>query len=114
LLLLGATVTPFTTSLLAGYIGSDGQKVAAVAYMGNFFMIAIFFNLLWRYASIGRRLLGSDISEDEVAAINRAYNLGPPVYLACLVIAYFSVPVALGLTIALVIFYALPLGANAR
>ena len=114
LLLVGATVVPFTTSLLAEYIGHREQRVAAMVYMGNFFVIAIFFNLLWRYAAHGHRLLAQDVSEDEVHSINRAYTLGPPVYLLCFAIAYFSVPLALGMTIALVIFYALPLGANAR
>jgi len=114
LLLLGATIVPFTTSLLAEYIGHSEQRVAAMVYMGNFFVIAIFFNLLWRYAAQGHRLLAYDVSEDEVRSINRADTLGPPVYLLCFAIAYFSVPLALGMTIALVIFYALPLGANAR
>ena len=114
LLLLGATVVPFITSLLAEYIGHGEQKVAAMIYMGNFFLIAIFFNLLWRYAAHGRRLLSYDVSEEEVRSINRAYTLGPPIYLLCFVIAYFSVPLALGMTMALVIFYALPLGVNAR
>lgn len=114
LLLLGATVVPFTTSLLAEYIGHSEQRVAAMVYMGNFFVIAIFFNLLWRYAAHGYRLLAPYVSEDEVRSINRAYTLGPPVYLLCFAIAYFSVPLALGMTIALVIFYAFPLGANAR
>ena len=114
LLLLGATIVPFTTSLLAEYIGHSEQRVAAMVYMGNFFVIAIFFNLLWRYAAQGHRLLAYNVSEDEVRSINRAYTLGPPVYLLCFAIAYFSVPLALGMTIALVIFYALPLGANAR
>ena len=114
LLLLGATIVPFTTSLLAEYIGHSEQRVAAMVYMGNFFVIAIFFNLLWRYAAQGHRLLAYNVSEDEVRSINRAYTLGPPVYLLCFAIAYFSVPLALGVTIALVIFYALPLGANAR
>ena len=114
LLLLGATVVPFTTSLLAEYIGHSGQRVAAMVYMGNFFIIAVFFNLLWRYAAHGRRLLAHDVSEDEVRSINRSYTLGPPVYLLCFVIAYFSVPIAVGMTMALVIFYALPLGVNAR
>jgi len=114
LLLLGSTVVPFTTSLLAEYIGHSEQRVAAMVYMGNFFVIAIFFNLLWRYAAHDHRLLAPGVSEDEVHSINRAYTLGPPVYLLCFAIAYFSVPLALGMTIALVIFYALPLGANAR
>jgi TMEM175 potassium channel family protein len=114
LLLLGATIVPFTTSLLAEYIGRSEQRVAAMIYMGNFFVIAIFFNLLWRYAAQGQRLLAYNVSEDEVRSINRAYTLGPPVYLLCFAIAYFSVPLALGMTIALVIFYALPLGSNAR
>jgi uncharacterized membrane protein len=114
LLLLGATVVPFTTSLLAEYIGHSEERVAALVYMGNFFVIAVFFNLLWRYAAHGHRLLAHDVLEDEVLAINRAYALGPPVYLLCFAIAYFSVSLALGMTIVLVIFYALPLGPNAR
>jgi len=104
LLLLGATVVPFTTSLLAEYIGHGEQRVAAMVYMGNFLVIAIFFNLIWRYAAHSHRLLAHDVSEDEVRSINRAYILGPPVYLLCFVIAYFSVPLALGMTIALVYF----------
>src|SRR6266540_860928 len=114
LLLLGATVVPFTTSLLAEYIGHSEQRIAAMVYMGNFFVIAIFFNLLWRYAARDHRLLAHDVSEAEVRSITRAYILGPPIYLLCFALAYFSVPLALGLTITLVLFYALPLGVNAR
>ena len=93
LLLLGATIVPFTTSLLAEYIGHSEQRVAAMVYMGNFFVIAIFFNLLWRYAAQGHRLLAYNVSEDEVRSINRTYTLGPPVYLSAsrlLTLAYRS------------------------
>src|SRR5580704_15078074 len=53
LLLLGVTVVPFPTALVAAYLGHPGQYVAAAVYNGTFIVIAVFFNLLWRSASAG-------------------------------------------------------------
>ena len=62
LLLLGITVVPFPTSLVAEYLGHDGQRTAALVYNGTFIAIAICFNLLWHCAASNSRLLDNDAS----------------------------------------------------
>jgi uncharacterized membrane protein len=57
LLLIGITLVPFPTALLAAYIGHPDEQVAALVYGGTLVVIAICFNLLWLYASRGKRLL---------------------------------------------------------
>ena len=46
LLLMGITVVPFPTALLAAYIGHPDEQVAALVYGGTLVLIAIFFNVL--------------------------------------------------------------------
>ena len=48
LLLLGVTVVPWPTSLLAARLGKPDQLAAAVVFNGTYFFLAIFFNVLWR------------------------------------------------------------------
>src|SRR5690349_14737058 len=54
LLLLGVTVVPWPTSLLARYLGESNEvtneAIATMLYNGWFVLISIAFNLLWRYA----------------------------------------------------------------
>ena len=57
LLLMSVTLVPFPTALLAAYIGHTGERTAEAVYSGWFVVIAIFFNLLWRYASSRGRFL---------------------------------------------------------
>jgi uncharacterized membrane protein len=108
LLLMGVTVVPFTTALLAAYIGRPDQDVAAMVYNANYVATAIFFNVLWRYAASGKRLLGRSADTVAVAALSKQYLLGPAVYLACFALAWISVPASLVLNSALAIFFAFP------
>jgi uncharacterized membrane protein len=109
LLLLGITVVPFPTNVVAQYVLTSDQTVATALYSGWFFLIAIFFNLLWRYASHNGRLLSQDDVESGLAqVISDRYRWGPLAYFACLVLAFISVPASLGLNLVLAIFYALP------
>jgi uncharacterized membrane protein len=108
LLLMGVTVVPFTTALLASYIGRPYQNVAAMVYNGNYVATAIFFNILWRYAASGNRLLGRSVDTAAVKALSKQYLLGPAVYLVCLALAWISVPASLVLNSALAIFFAFP------
>src|SRR5436309_8930975 len=57
-LLLGVTITPFPTALVADQWGHPGARLAAGVYSGIFVLIAIAFNALWRYASSERRTPG--------------------------------------------------------
>jgi uncharacterized membrane protein len=109
LLLLGITVVPFPTNLVAQYVLSADQSVATAVYSGWFLLIAIFFNLLWRYASTGGRLLSPQDHEAGLADIITArYRWGPAAYFAAFVLAFVWAPASLALNLLLAIFYAIP------
>jgi uncharacterized membrane protein len=108
LLLFGVTVVPFPTSLLAAYIGRRDQRVAAMVYNGTYVVTALFFNLLWRYASYENRLLDRNADPKAVSATHQAYAYGPLLYLIAFGLATISVPASLGMNVALAIFFALP------
>ena len=48
---------PFPTRLLAANIQTDGARAGAFAYGITLTLTAVFFNVIWRYAASGRRLL---------------------------------------------------------
>jgi uncharacterized membrane protein len=108
LLLLGITVLPFPTNVLALYVQTPDQNVAAAVYSGWFLLIAIFFNLLWRYASSNGRLLSAEDRDARLAEIITArYRWGSPSYFATFVLAFAWAPASLALNLLLAIFYAL-------
>ena len=76
-------------------------------YHGMYFAIAVFFNLLWGYAN--RNLLGENVDVSATDKISARYAVGPVLYLACIALAWVSVPVSLLLNVALAVFWALPL-----
>jgi uncharacterized membrane protein len=106
LLLLGVTAVPFPTAVLAAHLGTAGQRTAALLYNGVFVVIAVFFNLLWRYA-VSRQLLDKSLTAS-AATISRQYAFGPLIYLICFVLAWVDVRISLALNVALAIFFALP------
>jgi uncharacterized membrane protein len=113
-LLLGVTAVPFPTAVLAQYLGKPDEKAAMMLYNGTYVVVAIFFNVLWRYAAGGCRLLGEAADVAEVNRISRQYAFGPLLYLVCLVLAYINVAASLALNVALAIFFALPPSKVAR
>ena len=106
LLLLGVTAVPFPTAVLAIHLRGPGARTAAALFNGTYVVIAIFFNLLWRYA-VSRNLLDRDSSES-AAAISRQYMLGPVAYAICLALVWVSITVSLVLNVALAIYFAIP------
>jgi uncharacterized membrane protein len=108
LLLFGVTVVPFPTALLAAYLGRRDQRVAAMVYSGTYVVIAVCFNLLWRYAAADNRLLDPKADPKAVSAIHRAYACGPLLYLVAFGLAVISVPASLAMNAALAIYFALP------
>jgi uncharacterized membrane protein len=111
LLLLGVTAVPFPTSLVAAYLGHDGDRLAVSVYAGLFLYIALAFGTLWTYAASRKRrppLLNVDYRHPDVRSINSRYGVGPVSYLAALVLANYHAGAALGLMMALAAFFALP------
>ena len=108
LLLLIIVFIPVPTALLAEYIVLPNDHVAAIIYSGTNVLLAICFNLLWRYASYHNRLLGKNVDTRAVAAINRQYMFGPLLYLVACGLAWFNTPASLALNFMLALFFALP------
>lgn len=106
LLLLGVSVVPFPTALLAAHLGGPDARTAAAMFNGTYILIAIFFNVLWHHA-VKASLLDSAVQKS-AEAISRQYAVGPLAYLVCLALTWVSVPLSLGLNIALAIFFAIP------
>ena len=88
--------------------------VAAAVYSSTGVFIAICYNLLWRYAAAGARLLGAHVDRASADAITRQYWFGPVFYAVALALAFVSVPVSLLLQLGLAVFFALPQQTAAR
>jgi uncharacterized membrane protein len=106
LLLLGITVVPFPTALLAAHYGTADRTVAAAVFNGTYVVLAAFFNVLWLHA-VRAGLLDS-AAQESADGISRQYAVGPISYLVCLGLTWVSVPASLILNIGLAIFFAIP------
>ena len=109
LLLLGVTVVPFPTSVLASHLGKPDQKEALLLYNATYFCIAVFFNLLWRTASSSKRhLLGADVDREAVDKLSWQYSMGLLMYLICGIVGWFSVWASLAMNVILAAFFLIP------
>lgn len=106
LLLMFVTFVNYPTALLAEYIETPAERVAAAVYSGTFVVIAILYNLLWRYASHQQRLLSRSASHKLAETITRQYQLGPVYYLLAFVLAFVSVPASIFVNALLAIYFA--------
>ncbi len=108
LLLFGISIVPFTTALMAAYLRHQERVTAVMIYNGWSLVVAVFFNLLWRYASHQNRLFSPRTDPALVAFISRQYAFGPVLYLAAVMLGLINPFLSLGLNIALAVFFALP------
>ena len=106
LLLLGVTVVPFPTALLAAHYAQADRTISAAVFNGTYFVIAIFFNVLWHHA-VRAGLLDS-ATRESADLISRQYAVGPIAYLICFGLSWINVPTSLAMNIALAIFFAIP------
>ena len=96
---------PFPTRLLSEHIRDEGAEAAALAYGVTLTLTAILFNLLWRYAAAGRRLLREDADARTVRGIGRSYLPGPVLYLGATLVALVSPAASAVLYAAIAAFY---------
>ncbi|HEY2467034.1 MAG TPA: TMEM175 family protein [Terracidiphilus sp.] len=104
LLLLGVVWIPYPTSLMAMAVGTARMRDAALLYNGSYLAIALLYNLLL-FTCVRRGLV--DRNYEGVQHIARRYALGPSMYLACLVITWWSVPFSLAVNGALALYFLL-------
>lgn len=108
LLLLCVGFVPFPTALLAEYLGHTGEQVAMAVYAGTFVVLAVAFNLLWRYRIGAAGLLDHHIDLAFVRGLSRQYLLGPPLYLIAFALAFVHVGASVALCAAVGVGFALP------
>jgi len=109
-LLMLITFLNYPTALLAPALKvgtNDDKKFATLVYTGTFVVIAVFYNVIWRYGTYNGRLLGKHADKALVAQITREYRFGPLVYLVAFLLAFVSVPASLVLTVLLAVYFAL-------
>jgi uncharacterized membrane protein len=96
---------PFPTKLVADYLRTDGEQAAVLAYTGTFLVMAVVYNVWWRYASNGRRLIAEGVPDSEVRAVTRAFNPGVGMYAITFLVAFASPVASVILTFLIAAFY---------
>lgn len=97
---------PFPTRLVAQFVRDPhNAEAAALLYGITLTSTAVLFNALWRYASVGRRLLRHDADPRVVRGIDRSYIVGPFVYLAATLVAAFNPQLSAALYALIALFY---------
>ena len=104
LLLLGITWLPFPTGLVARHLLGGDAPIAGVTYAASFFIIAIVFNVMWRYA-VRARLVAHDVNVDP---ITRQYALGPIMYALLVGVAILGGAWVLIVSSVYALYFALP------
>src|SRR5262249_37568917 len=89
-LLMCISFMPFPTRLVAEHLRGESARDAALVYGFGMTATAVFFNLVWLYASRGGRLLRADANRRTVEGITRTYLLGPGIYLTATLVAFAS------------------------
>ena len=99
---------PFPTGVLAEHMRDSGanRQAALLTYGGTMVVVALAYNVLWRYVRL-RRLLRDDISAETVAAIDRAYLYAPFIYGGAMLLSFFAAWLSIAVWIGLAIFWQL-------
>lgn len=109
LMLMTIAALPWPTALVAEYIRSETERTAATVVYGlTMVSIAIMFNVVWRYASNGRRLIPADVNVRELQHINRSYLSGPITYTTATLIALASAWISLVIFAVMVLYWLIP------
>jgi uncharacterized membrane protein len=111
LLLLGVSVVPFPTAIVAEYLGQPGARIAGVIYSATYVYIACAFNVLWRYTSSPRRrpvLLSIAHDSAAVRALRAQYRFGPLAYGVATAAAFVDGTLSFVVCSLLAVFFALP------
>jgi TMEM175 potassium channel family protein len=105
LLLLVVSFMPFPTKLVAQYLQKPDEREAVIAYATTMTVMAIIYNIWWRYARTNRRLISKHASDAALEAVDRAFYPGVPLYGITLAVAFVSPLASVVITLAIAIFY---------
>jgi uncharacterized membrane protein len=105
LLLLTVSFMPFPTKLVAQYLQKPDERQAVIAYTATLTVMAIIYNIWWRYARTNRRLIADRATDAALESVDRAFNPGVPVYAITVAVAFVSPLSSVAITLALAVFY---------
>ena len=107
LLLLAVAGIPFPTALVAEHLQSPGvdAKVAAAVYGGWAVLVAVSFNLMWRWIVHDASLIHGHIDLAALRANIRRFSLGVVIYPLTIGIAFLSPVWALAVHGLLAVYY---------
>ena len=105
LLLLVVAFIPFPTKLVAEFLQKPGEQSAVFAYAATLLAMAVLYNLWWRYARGNRRLIGDDVPDSRLRAVDRAFLPGVPAYAVVLAVAFVSPLASVIITLCIAAFY---------
>jgi uncharacterized membrane protein len=109
LFLMCISSLPFSTSLVAAFIRSPGDRRAAVlVYVGTFLVSSLLFTAVWLYASRGRRLLEAHLDERFIEVTTKRYFLGIVSYLVAFGAAFWRTSISLAIVVAIALMFFLP------
>ena len=103
-LLLGVVWIPYPTLLMAQSVAAGDIRDAAILYNGSYLMIGLLFNLLL-FTCIKRGLVDREYADVRGIAIQ--YAFGPVIYLLCLIVTWWNVPISLAINAGLALFFLL-------
>lgn len=107
LLLLAVAGIPFPTALVAEHLQSPGidSEVAAAVYGGWATLVALSFNLMWRWIVHDESLIRDDIDIRALRANTRRFSLGLVIYPLTVGIAFLNPILALGVHGLVAVYY---------
>jgi uncharacterized membrane protein len=105
LFLMCVASMPFPTGLIIRY---GQQQISILVYAGTLVLAGLMLDLVWWYATHGRRLVDENIDPRLVAFVHRRVLMAPLIYLFAIAVSFFSILVAKLLFIAVALVYVVP------
>lgn len=107
--LMTIAVLPWPTALVAAYLQEEASRATATVVYGlTMTSIAVMFNVVWRYAARGHRLLFPNVDPAAIRKVSRSYLSGPITYLAATLVAFINPWVSLAIFAALALYWLIP------
>lgn len=109
LFLMCISFLPFPTAVLADYIDDSGQRGTAVTfYTVGLLLPALSWMLMWLYASANYRLIDRRLEASFVRHLTMKFLASVVIYLAAVIVSFWSYALALVVCVGLTFSYLLP------
>ena len=107
MVLMAATLTPFSTAILAAHLGTDSAGLAAGVYSIVALYGALAFNLLWWWAK-RRDLIEPLVPPSAVKSVTRRFAIAPAVFTAALLLSFVNSWASVGMFLVVIAHFAVP------